>query len=178
MTRPWEVRWFVPGDLDAELHPKARHVGRTDVYQLESLGPSSSLKLRNGDGPLERKTRVGPAEQCEIGGVPGLAERWRKQRVHKREVQRFLGPWIEVGKEVWRLGDVEICRLDVGGEPWWTIAARVSGSGASKSTAKVIASCRELLVAIGQPLSYPMWLLDRWDPQSDNSRSSSNARAR
>jgi hypothetical protein len=163
----WEVRWFVPGDLGAELPLQGRHVARTDVYHLESLGPTSSLKRRNGDGPLERKTRVGPAEQCEVGGVPGLAERWRKQRLRKRRLQRLPGPWIEVGKEVWRIGDVEVCRLDVGGEPWWTIAAPVTGTGTSKSTAKVIASCGELLLASGQPLSYPMWLLARWDARSD-----------
>jgi len=168
----------VPGELDAALRPTARHVGRTDRYHLESLGPTSSLKRRGRHGPLEWKTRVGPVERCEISGVPGLAERWTKQRVRQRDLERRpLGAWIEVDKQLWRLGDVEIGRLGVGGERWWTIAVPVRPEGTSKSSAKVIASCRELLLDVGEPVSYPMWVLARGCEQSEQLSSSEVAPA-
>jgi hypothetical protein len=63
---------------------------------VESLGPSSSLKRRNGNGPLEYKARVGPAAPYEIAGVPGLAEHWIKRRVGRRGLDDVLaGPRIE-----------------------------------------------------------------------------------
>jgi hypothetical protein len=159
--RTAEVRWFVPDHVDVELRPRGDSRRRTDLYHLASLGPESSLKRRNGDGPLERKARVGSPQPCEIAGVPGIAEHWVKRRLRERDVAGPLdGEWIAVHKRLWQVAGVEICRLEIETGRWWTIA--VPTGRPNKTMRKVLASWGPALCARGEPASYPMWILSRW----------------
>jgi hypothetical protein len=161
-----ELRWFLAGDVEDDLRPAGRAQLRTDVYFVESLGPSSSLKRRNGNGPLEYKARVGPAVPYEIAGVPGLAEHWIKRRVDRRGLDGLLaGPRMEVRKQLWRRHDVEIGRLRLGDELSCTIAVDIVGAAPSKATRELFAVWSPLLLAAGEPTSYPMWLRSRWSEQ-------------
>jgi hypothetical protein len=155
-----EVRWFVPGDIDDELRPRGPSRRRTDAYHLASLGLPSSLKRRDGTGPLEWKERVGRPEGCEIAGVPGVTERWVKRRVRERDfAEPLLGRWVDVGKRLWRIGGLEICQLEIDDSSWWTVA--IEKDHPSKAARKALATWRPVLRAQGEPMSYPMWLLSR-----------------
>src|SRR5262245_37239144 len=134
-----EVRWFVPGDVDDRLRPRGSSRRRTDNYYLASLGPESSLKRRNGSGPLEWKARVGRPEPYEVGGVPASIERWVKRRLRERDLDQPLhGVWFEVDKQLWRVGGIEVCRLEIGAQPWWTVAITPGRHG--KTTRRVFES--------------------------------------
>jgi hypothetical protein len=162
-----EVRWFVAGDIDNALRPPGPSRHRTDVYHLASLGPASSLKRRNTSGPLEWKARVGRRKPCEISGVPGVAERWVKRQLREQDLEHPLrGHWIEVRKQLWRVGGLEICRLDIDTQPWWTIA--VPTARPNKTMRRIVAAWGPLLRASAQVTSYPMWVLTycREDPQT------------
>jgi hypothetical protein len=162
-----EVRWFVAGDIDDELRPRGPSRHRTDVYHLASLSPASSLKRRNTSGPLEWKARVGRRKPCEISGVPGGVERWVKQQLRERDLnQPLLGNWIDVRKQLWRVGGLEICRLDIDTQAWWTIA--VPTAHPNKTMRKIVAAWGPLLRASAQATSYPMWVLTycHEDPQT------------
>jgi hypothetical protein len=156
----------VAGDIEEELRPAGRPQLRTDVYYVESLGPSSSLKRRNGNGPLEYKARVGPATPYEIAGVPGLVEHWTKRRVDRRCLDGLLaGLRIKVHKQLWRRHDVEIGRIRLGNELSWTIAVDIVNVRRSKATRELFAVWSPLLLAEGEPMAYPMWLCARWSKQ-------------
>ena len=157
-----EARWFVQGDVEGQLRPSGRVAVRVDVYYLDSLGPSSSLKRRNGDGPLEYKARIGPAAPCLLGGVHGLAEQWIKRQVSERGLKRLLaGPQIEVRKQRWRRRGAEICLLQFGGEQWWTVAAHVEGGRSSRTTRDLLTLWGPVLSTAGEAMSYPVWLRER-----------------
>jgi hypothetical protein len=131
--------------------------------------PRSSVGT--GTAHSKYKTRVGRAEEVEIGGVSGVAERWAKRRFRKDEDHRPLrGPWIELRKHLWRHSGVEVGRLDLGGETWWTVAVPVGDSRPSKASAKLIEAWADLLGAEGQASSYPMWLRACWTEASDEDR--------
>ncbi len=156
-----EVRWFVPGDVDDELPPRGPSRRRTDVYHLASLAPTSSLKRRDATGPLEWKTRIGRREACEIAGVAGCAESWIKRRLRSRDVDHpLLGDWIDVHKRLWRVSGVEICRLEIDDEQWWTVALPTARPGKAMRTA--FEPWGAVLHDSGESASYPRWLLARW----------------
>ena len=72
-----------PDDVDVELRPRGRSRRRTDCITSPRWA-GVVVEASNGDGPLERKARVGPPQPCEIAGVPGLAEQWVKRRLRAR----------------------------------------------------------------------------------------------
>ena len=130
------------------------------MYHLASLGPESSLKRSNGSGQLEWKAREGVPEPCVVSGVPAWMERWVKRRVRERDLDAPLrGAWIEVDKQLWRVGGVEICRLGIGARPWWTVAIAPGRTG--KPAHRVLESWVPLLRSIGEATSYPVWVLAR-----------------
>ncbi len=139
---------------------------RTDVYHLASLGPESALERREGSGPLEWKVRIGPREACEIAGVPAVAERWIKHRLRESAFDLPVpGDWIDVHKRLWRTGGVEICRLELEGQRWWTVALPTERP--NKAMRKVLMSWAPLLRDRGEATSYPIWLRARWNDLED-----------
>jgi hypothetical protein len=85
------------------------------------LDEDRSVKCRGDDGPLEHKVRVGGPQVVEIAGVTGFAERWCKTRLPRPDGVA----WLAVHKTVVRRRGIEVCRLQVAGERWWSIAVRL-----------------------------------------------------
>lgn len=156
-----EVRWFVPGDVVDGLGPRGPSRQRTDAYHLASLGPKSSLKRRDGGGPLEWKTRIGRREPCEIAGVAGFAEIWTKRRLRARDFDEpLVGGWIDVHKRLWRVAGVEICHLEIVDEQWWTVALPTDRT--HKAMRAALEPWGSVLHDHGECASYPTWVLARW----------------
>jgi hypothetical protein len=150
--QPREARWFVRGEM--ALDPIGRPRRRTDWYHVQSLAVTTSWKIRGDKGPLEYKHRVA-AGPIEIGGVTGMAEQWAKLRYRD---PRPGGEWMAVHKELWRVAGLEVCRVTIDGERWWSVAVSIDGCGdAHLEFGRWSSSVRE----DGNPGSYPQWLLDR-----------------
>ena len=115
-----EVRWFVPADGVKSQAPKGRPVVRFDLYHLSGVTPSHSVKLR-GRTTLEHKVRLGRVVMVQIAGVRGFAETWHKVDAPKLEVTDGNDVWITVRRSLWRRRGVEIGRLDVVEQRWWTV---------------------------------------------------------
>jgi hypothetical protein len=152
-----EVRWFLRGDLPERTRPATPGRRRLDSYHLDSCSPHQSLKRRGRRGPYERKVRTGRVELIEHDRLVGFAECWVKQR-HAIEDQCPVG-WIDVRKEVWGLGDVEVCRLRVGAERWWSVAVLVRHGQLRPKTLRAVAPWSAAIGAEGFCGSYPSWLL-------------------
>jgi hypothetical protein len=152
-----EVRWFVRGDGAGLPRPARPGRKRLDSYHLDSCSPYQSLKRRGRHGPYERKLRTGRVELVDDAQLVGFAERWVKQR-HDLHDQCPVG-WIDVRKELWVLGDVEVCRLRVGAERWWSIAVLTRSGCVRPKALETIAPWRDLLRTDGFCGSYPSWLL-------------------
>jgi hypothetical protein len=150
-----EVRWFGPGDgPDGVRWACARR--RTDRYDPVALGEDRSVKCRGDDGPLEQKVRVGGPEPVEVAGVVGFAERWCKTRLPRPDGVA----WLAVHKTVVRRRGIEVCRLEVADERWWSIAVRLDADRPPALPAELrrwLHRERERVLAA----SYPAWLLQR-----------------
>jgi hypothetical protein len=151
-----EVRWFVAGDLPADRRPAGSVRRRQDAYNLTNLTPATSVKRRGRRGRTEWKLRVGRVELVQLGAVAGFAERWVKFLGEPPEEPLPGDRWLDVRKDVWTDGRLELARLEVAGERWWTVAlADADHAGASR----LLAPWSEWLEAIATPGSYPSWLL-------------------
>jgi hypothetical protein len=158
-----EARWFVAGDLPAALRPGRRGRRRVDSYCVQSLSPASSIKRRGG-GSLEWKVRLGRVELVRFGEAVGFAERWVKLQLDELSPALAGGPWFDVAKQIWCVDDgVEVTRLSVAGDRWWTVAVRTE---ADVSTDRArLRSLVAALSAAGTAHSYASWLSERWgDP--------------
>ena len=158
-----EARWFVAGDLPAELRPRRRGRRRVDSYCVHSLSPASSIKRRGGGGSLEWKVRLGRVELVRFGDAIGFAERWAKLQLDELAPSLASGPWFDVAKQIWCVDGFEITRLSVAGDRWWTVAVRTEGDVSTDR-----ARLRSLMAALsttGTAHSYASWLSERWgDP--------------
>ena len=106
---PLEVRWFIAVEVPTELEPSGRFEQRTDWYHVDSLSADTSIKRRGNVGALELKWRIGGTILFERKTVIGYAEQWSKERLGDRGSTRLLtGDWIEVHKELWSTGPVQI----------------------------------------------------------------------
>jgi hypothetical protein len=156
-----ELRWFVPGGVAGARRPDGRGVVRTDLYQVRTLAPDRSVKLR-GRATLEHKVRSGRVELVEVGALRGFAETWLKLDARGLQTRPDDG-WVKVRKELWRGRGVEIGRLDVGGERWWTVCV---DAAAIERRPPLLERWTDVLVAHGQPHSYASWLLELQRPGS------------
>jgi hypothetical protein len=158
-----EVRWFVPGDVSRSLRPPGGGLKRTDWYHLETLSPARSIK-RRGDRVLEQKWKVGPTSVFDGQPVDGYAERWVKQRLGKTTARRHLhGTWIPIAKQLWRVGNVQIGRLRIAGDEWWTVAVALPGGDLDSSAAQFLDRWAATLSSRGHCSAYPAWVLTRTD---------------
>lgn len=150
-----EIRWFVPGGAPGCRRPPGRSVVRTDLYQLSTLTPDRSVKLR-GRATLEHKVRSGRVELVELGLLRGYAETWRKLDARGLDVSADE-PWMKVRKELWRERGIEVGRLDVDGRRWWTVC--VDAASIDRPPA-LLERWRAVLVGHGQCHSYASWILE------------------
>jgi hypothetical protein len=154
-----EVRWFVPGDVHRSLRPPGRGLKRTDSYHLETLSAARSIK-RRGDRILEQKWKVGPTSLFERAPVRGCAERWVKQRLGKTAAKRHLqGTWIPIAKQLWRVGSVQVGRLCIAGDEWWTVAVSLPYGELDCATAQLLDQWAATLSSRGHCSAYPAWVL-------------------
>ena len=146
-----EVRWFFPGEIPDEVHDWFNALGRpeiqparTDRY-LSPTGHGLGVKLR--EDRLEVKFRWGRgSSQIFAPGVAGMVENWVKSGF--RFPGKFSG-WIPVQKERQILfyqvtsegevlpstpgviprqgGGVELTRVWLDEDPWWTVGIEVYG---------------------------------------------------
>jgi hypothetical protein len=150
-----EARWFVAGDLPADLRPRRRGRRRIDSYCVPSLSPASSVKRRGDRKSLEWKVRVGRVELVQYGAAVGFAECWVKQQIDESAPQ---GPWVDVDKQIWCVDGGEIARLRVAGGRWWTVAVRTDAYRTSDGTRLV--GRMDPLGKVGTAHSYASWLTE------------------
>jgi hypothetical protein len=154
-----EVRWFARGDIDRSLRPRRRGLKRTDWYHLETLSTIRSIK-RRGDRLLEQKWRIGPASAFDHHAVGGQTERWIKQRLGKTAPGQDLnGTWIPIVKRLWRVGDVQVGRLILEGDDWWTLAVPLPRGELDSCAARLLDRWADTLTACGHSSAYPTWLI-------------------
>ena len=154
-----EARWFVAGDLPAELRPRQRGRRRVDSYCVPSLSPDSSIKRRGDRRSLESKVRVGRVERVQYGDAIGFAEHWVKHPLDDPPLTLARGPWLAVDKQIWCLDGAEIARLSVAGTRWWTGAVRTM-TDASTDRTRLLAWIGALETA-ATAHSYASWLAER-----------------
>jgi hypothetical protein len=153
-----EVRWFVPGDVPAGLRPNQPPRRRVDSYSVPSLSPLSSIKRRGDRRSLESKVRVGRVELVHCGAAIGFAERWEKQQLDDSSPAVPHGPWLDVDKRIWCVGDAELTRLSVAGTRWWTVAVGVEDAEADKRAR--VRAWLDAVAAAGAPHSYASLLTE------------------
>jgi len=151
----WEARWFAPGDVDLDLDRFGRRRRRIDSYHVPSLAPDMSLKRRGDSAALEHKRRFDRVELISWCGVDGFAERWVKQRV-PRQPRAVSGDWCDIVKDVWVDAGIELARVRIDRECFWTVCVDLACAGEPRRPARAL--LREL-VARAEPSSYPSFLL-------------------
>jgi hypothetical protein len=155
-----EVRWFVAGDVGTLLVDQPRpHKQRVDAYHLGSLTEVSAWKRRGPHGRLEHKLRTGAPNPVVIGGISAFAERWAKR--HSRIHPHLPGPWIDVAKQIWIVGGIQLTRVDVDATIVWTISVSVDEPWLEPETSTTLERWVPLLRTCGFNGSYPAWLLAR-----------------
>ncbi len=116
-----EIRLFVPGRGPALVG--ARNRQRLDRYHLGSLTRERSYKLRGTTGKGELKMLTGRSPVIDVtDSVSAEPEQWAKFPVRLAELPTG---WIELTKDIWRAGPVEVTWITSDLGPWWTLAARV-----------------------------------------------------
>lgn len=116
-----EIRFFAPGRGPALAD--ARHRRRRDRYYLTSLTRERSFKLRGTSGKGELKVLVGRDPVIQVADVlSGQPEQWAKFSVR---LATTPDGWIELAKEIWRAGPVEVTSISSDLGPWWTLALQV-----------------------------------------------------
>jgi hypothetical protein len=153
-----ELRWFAPGRGPVLAQAKHRH--RVDRYHLASLSPETAVKARGRRARVEAKMLVGRAAPVEVAGGLWSPERWLKATEFDLPYLGDTAAWLAVEKWIWRSDDVEVCRINLAGVRWWSLAVKVrNGHAASPQPALVehlLASHRSIRCC-----SYPSWLLSQ-----------------
>ncbi len=153
-----EVRFFVPGP--GPTLAGARHRRRRDRYCLGSLTRERSFKLRGSGAKGELKVLTGRSPLLQVADlVTGQPEQWAKFSVR---LATAPDGWIELAKEIWRAGPLEVTTITSDLGPWWTLAVQV-----------VDGSCPPLPSELGRHLvehrpelqcrSYAAWLVESLD---------------
>jgi hypothetical protein len=157
-----EARWFIDGDVPESLQPHRRPAQRTDLYELGTLRPWQAHKRRGRAGVIEHKLRVGRVELIELLDVDGYAETWEKCRDGKPPP---AGPYLEVRKQLWITGGIEIGRFEVDGAAGWTLCVDVDRR-LNATTRATFEAWVPLLQTAGVASSYPAWLTERHSRRS------------
>lgn len=153
-----EIRWFVPGDVPARVRPHQPPRRRIDSYSIPSLTPLSSIKRRGDRRSLESKVRVGRVELVHCRAAIGFAERWEKQQLDDPSTASTRGPWLDVDKRIWCIGDAELTRLSVTGTRWWTVA--VAGEANAAADRPRVRAWLDAVATAGTPHSYASLLTE------------------
>ena len=150
-----EVRLFVPGPGPALVDARRRQ--RLDRYHIRSLTRERSYKLRGATGKGELKVLTGRSPVIEVtDSVSAEPEQWTKFPVRLEELR---AGWIELAKEIWRAGPVEVAWISSDLGPWWTLAVQVRATTCPRLPDEVsrhltdrrpLVSCR----------SYAAWLVE------------------
>ena len=151
-----DVRWFVRGDVPEGRRPAGALRRRQDGYDLINHTPATPVKRRGRRDRIEWKLRVGRVELVHVGTVVGLVERWVKY-LDEPPGSRPGDRWLDVRKELWAGGGLEVARLDVTAEPWWTVAVT---DGDRAGATRLLGPWTECLHGVGAPGSCAFWLLD------------------
>lgn len=190
----WFGRGEVPPALQSWFRCAARPPETRDDHYLLSGSAAIGLKLRWRH--FECKRRLGSPHARAFGDhVSGIVERWGKWSMlldaAAPSSRDLLGPdalWATVAKHRWlrmfsptpagvvevsiddppasRIG-LEVTRLQLEGEIWWTLAAEAAVDG--RDPAAALSACDRLIggLATGDllnmktSLSYPGWLIHR-----------------
>jgi hypothetical protein len=179
--------WFRQGEIEAEEQPR-----RTDHYLRPTSGDFQGIKLREGRIEIKRRERSYGVVPLHLR-VAGLVECWRKWSFglapamdNLEEVLAPASSWIGVRKErrlrLYSLaaGDgiaaittdevpergcgLELTRLAVAGEAWWSLGFEAFGG--TTSFRGDLFPVIEHVLALGQApvldaqasCSYPAWL--------------------
>jgi len=149
-----EVRFFVPGP--GPTLAEARHRRRRDRYHLGSLTTERSFKLRGSGRKGELKVLTGRGPELQVADlVTGQAEQWAKFGVR---LATTPDGWIELAKEIWRAGPVEVTSISSDLGHWWTLAVQLGDSACPPippDLARHLAEHRAEL----QCRSYAAWLV-------------------
>jgi len=137
------------------MHRRGRLLARVDAYELTTLRPWHAVKRRNGS-IIECKQRVGPVEEVAIAGVVGFAERWVKQRPGS---WRQPAVWVELAKQRWRDGAVEITHITTSSLRAWSVCVDLT-KPLSWNDMTILERWADVLVDRGVAASYPAWLGD------------------
>jgi hypothetical protein len=152
-----EARWFTQHDV---ARPAGRCQVRVDAYHLGSLTPTSAWKQR-ALRHLEHK-RLLAAEPIEVCGVLGRSEQWSKERgrhVAPDAAPDLAGPWLVVVKERWRSPGLEVARLSIGDELWWTLAVSIPARGAApRHLVERHRTASRIVATSAFAGSYPAWI--------------------
>jgi hypothetical protein len=92
----------------------------------------------------------------ELGALRGFAETWSKIEARGLDTSAD-DTWVKVRKELWRDRGVEVARLEVGGERWWTVCVNAPSV---ERHPPLLERWRDVLVAHGRPHSYASWILE------------------
>ncbi len=167
--RSAEVRWFGRGEIPDEVEawfgkfgPEPDTEARTDRY-LTPTSDALGVKLREGQVEAKRRERaLGP---LAVGDARAQAEMWVKWSFELAEAVEGLGDeWVSVAKARRQRhaddGALELSRLEIDGEVWWSVCLEASGPSPESTLAD--AARRWLATAPPLPASdargYPAWL--------------------
>jgi hypothetical protein len=153
-TRSLEVRWILPGQLDATVARwfarfPAEVESRQDIYLVDPQLHGLSVKLRHGRA-LEVKMYQGSPGVLEVPGrACGRLEPWDKWSFPydppgegganlpgwcpvRKMIRRFSLASGKSAPRAARLGaepgcEVELTEVDVRGQAWWTLAFEATG---------------------------------------------------
>lgn len=179
MLTSLEIRWFYPGKLpvatsnwfeqDALGGKMQSPEAREDIYLYSPGCEHLGIKLRQGR--LEIKWRNA---QLGVGcwkGVEGKLEKWSKwcedSTGESFGAEVLAGSWISVKKvRSQRLYDdcaIELTRLNIKGNDWWTIGFETFGTEASKmdqlqSLANQVFQTYSGQLTNQHSYAYPQWL--------------------
>jgi hypothetical protein len=153
----FEVRWFIPGRLPKAIRAGRPRESRTDEYYLPSLARDFALKRRSR-GVVERKWLVEPPRPVLVGGRPGLAERWLKERIAASIDLGNPEHWQPIRKSLWQVGEVQVTEISLDDEPWWTLAVRSADDRYSELPRQLSRILKR--AAVLPSCSYPAWLLE------------------
>lgn len=135
----------------------ARYRRRRDRYHLASLTSERSFKLRGRSGKGELKILTGRCAPVNVtDSITAQPEQWTKLAV---SVAPMPSDWIEVAKEIWRVGPVEVTSISGDFGRWWTLALQVRNSVCPRLPDEI----SRHLISEGRHLrcwSYAAWLTE------------------
>lgn len=179
-----ELRWFYPGNLPQEVSTwfKANNLGqllapeqREDIYLF--VAPDCDymgVKLRQGR--LEVKWRRAELGTISFGNlVEGKLEKWGKWFCEDSTGESFKpqgvvtkSEWIRVKKvrqqRTQRDCSVEITRLDINGNNWWSLAFEAVGEDSAASAnlqavgSNIFQNYAYHQLQVQDSFAYPSWL--------------------